>query len=325
MAGWFGYLFGPLPARIMPSPAPIDAPSATAADPNKEPPPRDGWPPQPTGELAELRSALDRIDNAVHDLLMQRAEVVERVATSGKASAYRPGREAAIIRRLLIQHRGKLPPQTLVRIWRELLAGTTAMQGDYRVAVCQADAAAGFIQAAREQFGALTPVHVHRSPAQAIAEVSAGTASVAVLPMPSETEKPGAAWWTALLHRDSPRIYVVGRLPFWSRRPEGAPSVQALVIAAAAPDPSGRDRSLLGLEVDLDVSRDRLTATVTASGFAPGTVILRRDVGAQVAHALIDVAGYVGDDDARLIGIATALRPPVVLGAYAEPEDGGAA
>lgn len=308
---------------MMPRPAPLDAPSAAAANPNQPPP--DGWPPQPTGELAALRTELDRIDDAIHDLLMQRAEVVERVATSGKASAYRPGREAAIIRRLLARHSGKLPPQTLVRIWRELLAGTTAMQSSYRVAVCQADAAAGFIQAAREHFGALTPVHAYRSPAQALAEVSAGTASVAVLPMPSETEKPGAAWWTALLHHDSPRIHVVGRLPFWARRPEGAASVQALVIAAAAPDPSGRDRSLLGLEVDLDVSRDRLTATVTASGFSPATVILRRDAGAQVAHALIDVEGYIMEDDARLVGIATALRPPVVLGAYAEPEDGGAA
>jgi chorismate mutase/prephenate dehydratase len=296
----------------MSSPAPIDA--LPASDP------LEAVPVDPNGALTALRAELDRIDDALHDTLIRRAAVVERVARSGKASAYRPGREAAIIRRLLARHGGKLPPHTIVRIWRELLAGTTAMQGNLRIAVCQADAAAGFIQAAREHFGALTPVSVHRSPAQAIAEVSAGTASAAVLPMPSETEPPRAAWWTALLHRDSPRIYVVGRLPFWAARPEGAPSVQALVIAAAAPDASGRDNSLLGLEVDLDVSRARLTAAVTASGFVPGTVILRRDSGAQVARALVEVEGYLTEDDARLIGIATALRPPVVLGAYAMPE-----
>jgi chorismate mutase len=309
----------------MSSPAPLDVPPASDPSSNEAPPPQDGWPQEPNGKLAALRAELDGIDDALHDLLVQRAAVVERVAKSGKASAYRPGREAAIIRRLLARHSGELPPQTLVRIWRELLAGTTAMQGGFSIAVCQADAAAGFIQAAREHFGALTPVHVHRSPAQSIAEVSAGTASAAVLPMPSETEPPRAAWWTALLHRDSPRIHVVARLPFWVRRPDGAPAVQALVIAAAAPDPSGRDRSLLGLELDLDVSRARLNAAVVASGFAPGTVILRRDAGAQVAHALVEVEGYLTEDDPRLVGIATSLRPPVVLGAYAVPEEGGAA
>jgi hypothetical protein len=100
--------------------------------------------------------------------------------------------------------------------------------------------------------------------------------------------------------------------------------VQALVIAAAAPDASGRDNSLLGLELDLDVSRARLTAAVTASGFTPGTVILRRDAGTELARALIEVEGYLADNDPRLIGIATALQPPVVLGSYAVPEEGGA-
>ena len=66
---------------------------------------------------------------------MDRARVVENVARSGKAAAFRPGREAAILRRLLARHTGKLPPQTLVRMWREMLAGTTAMQTPVTVAV----------------------------------------------------------------------------------------------------------------------------------------------------------------------------------------------
>ncbi len=205
------------------------------------------------GGLPALRAELDRIDDAMHDLLMQRAGVVEQVgACRASAAAFRPGREASIIRRLLAPpSAAALPPQTLVRIWRELLAGTTAMQGRFSVAVCEPDPGAGFTQLAREHFGALTPLRVHRSPAQAMAEVSRGAASVAVLPLPSETETARDAWWTALLHNDEPRIHVVARLPFWAPRPEGAPPVQALVVAATPPDPSERDRSLLGLELRL--------------------------------------------------------------------------
>lgn len=272
--------------------------------------------------LTALRAELDRIDDALHRLLMERAHIVASLASSGtkiRTVALRPGREANIIRRLLANHSGPLPPHALVRLWRELLAATTAMQGPYTIAVCETDPADGYTQAAREHFGALTPLRILRSPAQALAEVGAGRSSVAVLPMPREAEAERGAWWTALLQKDAPRIHVVARLPFWSPRPEGATAVQALVVAAIAPDPTDNDRSLLGLELALDVSRARLTTALTAAGFVPGTVILRRDPGAPVAHALADVEGHVSETDPRLDDVQSLLRRPVVLGAYAVP------
>lgn len=272
-----------------------------------------------------MRAELDGIDDALHDLLMRRARVVERVAQAGKRGAYRPGREASIIRRLLRRHSGELPPQTLVRIWRELLAGTTAMQGPLAVAVCERDGGAGFTQVAREHFGALTPLHAYGSPAQALAEVSRGAATVAVLPMPLETDTNRDAWWTALLQKDEPRMHVVGRLPFWAPRPEGTPGVQALVVATVEPDASEHDRSLLGLELASDISRARLTSALTSARLAPEGMILRRDQGAPAAHALVEVGGFLTDDDPRLTGLDALLRRPVVLGSYAIPETGGLA
>ena len=278
----------------------------------------------PAARLAALRAELDRIDDSLHALLMARATVVEGVAalgTQGKV-ALRPGREADIIRRLLRNHIGPLPRQVLPRMWRELLAGTTGMQRSYVISVCESDPGHGFVQCAREHFGALTALRVHRTPAQAIGEVSAGRAIAAVLPMPAEEEQPALAWWTALLHRDEPRIHIVAKLPFWSPRPEGAPLVQALVVAAAAPDASADDRSFLGLEPPLDTSRARLSSLITAAGFSPGTIILRRNQAAGIAHALVDVAGMVADGDPRLAAMGELLRAPVVLGGYATPLDG---
>ena len=275
--------------------------------------------------LAGLRAELDGIDDAIHDLLIQRAAVVERVAVQGGKGgvAIRPGREADIVRRLLARHAGHLPKRLIMRWWRELFAATTSMQGSYVVAVCETETGSPFTQAAREHFGALTPLRVHHSPAQAIAELSAGTAICAVLPMPSDGET--AAWWTALLHRpsrsgDAPRIYIIARLPFWSPRPEGAPKVQALVVAAVAPDPSAHDRSIIGLELHTDASRARLTAALTAAGLAPSATILRRDPAATLA--LVEVEGLVAEDDPRLAALDGVVRRPVVLGAYAVPVDG---
>ncbi|HEY0420486.1 MAG TPA: chorismate mutase [Acetobacteraceae bacterium] len=270
--------------------------------------------------LPELRAELDRIDDAIHDLLMRRAAVVTQVAGTKGGVALRPGREAQIIRRLLARHEGALPAQVLPRIWRELIAACTSMQGSYVIAVCEADANAGFVPCAREHFGALTRLRVHRSAAQAIGDVSAGRAIAAVLPMPAEEEVPSAAWWTALLHHDEPRIHVVARLPFWAPRSEGAPRAQALVVAAIAPDPSGQDRSLIGLELKPETSRARLGAALAAAGFATGAVILRRE--GAVARALVDVEGLVADADPRLDALGEVLRRPVVLGAYGVPVGG---
>jgi chorismate mutase / prephenate dehydratase len=307
------------PASAAETAAPSDAADDSA------PAGPDGWRDNNSHALATLRVELDRIDDALHDLLMERGRVIEEVARSGKRTALRPGRQAAIIRRLLARHQGALPAIVVVRIWLELLAGTTAMQEPFAVAVCAPGGDPGYVQIAREHFGALTPLRVHRSPAHAIGEVSAGMASIAVLPMPSETEAARDAWWTALLQKGEPRIHVVARLPFWRPRAEGAPDVQALVVALAPPDPSGVDRSLLGVELALDVSRARLTAALANAGLEPAATILRRDSGAPVADALVEVAGYLGEDDPRLGAISVALRHPVVLGAYAVPLEGAPA
>lgn len=294
----------------MPEPAPTPEIAGAASPPGPQ-------------RLEDVRAELDRIDTTIHDLLMQRAGIVADGITAAKTGlALRPGREAQIIRRLLARHTGPLAPHTMVRLWRELMAGTTSLQGRHVIAVCDTDPQARFTQCAREHFGALTPLHVHPSPAQAIREVSAGTASVAVVPMPSETEGPREAWWTALMQKDEPRIHVIGRLPFWAKRPDGAPRVQALVVAASPPDPSDDDRSLIGLELAADISRARLTSLLTAAGLVLGSVTLRRDPGAPAALAVIDVAGLLTDDDPRLRALHPALRRPVVLGAYAVPVEG---
>jgi chorismate mutase/prephenate dehydratase len=287
----------------MSSPVPLKATDA------EEPAPLDGW---RSGGLPALRAELDRIDNKIHDLLMQRAEVVEHVARSGKPAALRPGREASIIRRLLGRHRGSLPPVALVRIWRELLAGTTSMQGGFSLAVCDADGGGPLIQLAREHFGALTPLRAHASAGQALVDVSRGVAAVAVLPYPSEQN----TWWIALLHHE-PRLHIIARLPFWRPRPDGFPADQALVVASAAADATESDQSFLGLECDSDISRARLSSELTGAGLKAETMVLVRTRGS--ANVLVETEGALADDDERLSHLGSVLRRPVVLGSYAVP------
>ena len=102
-----------------------------------------------------------------------------------------------------------------------------------------------------------------------------------------------------------PGLHVVARLPFWTVRPEGAPAVQALVVSAAPPDPSGQDRSLLAVPADLDA------AALGGAGLE-GALPLGRAGG----QMLLDVAGFVAGNDPRLAALPAGTR---VIGAYAVP------
>ena len=157
----------------------------------------------------------------------------ENVARSGKTAAFRPGREASILRRLVGRHSGQLPAQTLVRMWREMLAGTTAMQAPINVAVYDPSLSRAVTAMAREHFGVLTQTLEHPSVEAALGAVRSGDAAVAVLSFPL-TE----ATWHSLLN-GTPRLYVVARLPFWISRRDHVPYADAVAVASAAPDASG--------------------------------------------------------------------------------------
>lgn len=270
--------------------------------------------------LARLRSEIDAIDDRVHDLLMQRADIVERVASQGGKTGVmiRPGREASILRRLLGRHQGSLPPQTIVRIWRELFSGALMIEGGLTIAV--ADGPQAELPAvAREHFGPLTAMRRHRTPSQAMADVTTGAAHAAVLPLPSDEDDDQAAWWVGLIHGGAPRLSIVGKLPFWARRSEGVPQMGAYVVSTLTPDASGADRSLVGIEIMPDMSTARIVGMLREAGFDVGSILIRRTSRRDAGYVLADVEGLVARDDPRLSSLTGFLAPPVILGTYAVP------
>jgi len=266
-------------------------------------------PPEPS-PLTDLRAEIDALDDAMHALLRRRADVVARLAQSrAKAgvSTFRPGREAQVLRRLLGRHDGPLPAGAVVRLWRDIFAVSTGLQGAFTVAV---QAGAATERLAREHFGALTPQRTVPSAASALALVAAGEAALAVLPLPREDEPDEAVWWSGL---DSPRLQVGARLPFWS----GAePAAEALVVMPGAPDPSGDDRSMLRVEARAPgQSRAQLMACLAEAGLAARQVVLRR--GPAGLAALVEVEGAVAPGDPRLAALPAERVLP--LGFYAAP------
>jgi chorismate mutase/prephenate dehydratase len=271
--------------------------------------------------LERLRAQLDALDDQIHDLLMRRAAVVEAVARDGgkRGTKIRPGREAQILRRLLARHSGALPEQAIIRFWREMFGAALIIEGGQTMAVCDGEGGADRLALAREHFGPLTPVRRHHNAAQTLADLARDTAQLAVLPPPGEEEDAQAGWWPMLTATGPQRLFVIAKIPFWTRRAEGLPLGEAYVVAATRPDLSGQDRGLIALELGAENSRTRVTALLKEAGFAPGPLWVKRVPGESTIRVLVEVEGLVEDDDARLAAIAGLEGPPVVIGGYAVP------
>lgn len=278
----------------------------------------------PPNALTQLRAQLDAIDDQIHDLLMRRAAVVESVARDGGkvGTKIRPGREAAILRRLLARHAGAWPAQAIVRIWREIFGAALIIEGGQTMAVCDGEGGSERLALAREHFGPLTPVRRHHNPAQTLADLTRDDAQLAILPPPAEDDDGHGGWWPMLTASAPHRLFIIAKIPFWTKRAEGLPLGEAFVAAAMKPDPSGNDRSLIVLELAADTSRARVTGLVKDSGFAPGQIWVKRIPGDAAIRALIEVEGFVEDTDPRLAAISGLDAPPVVIGAFAVPLDG---
>ncbi|SMH47535.1 chorismate mutase [Azospirillum agricola] len=288
--------------------------------------------------LDDLRREIDQIDDALHDLLMRRAAVVERIGAAkgapGQAIYLRPAREASILRRLMARHTGTFPAQVVVRMWREMITALTRIQGPFAVAVHAPEDKRGFWDVARDHYGSFVPMTAVNTPAAALRAVSDGTATVAVVPYPAEDDND--PWWRFLVSADANRPRVVARLPFGGRGNARGENRDALAIAVAAHEPTGDDRTLLSIEIGGDLSRGRLKDMLEACGLPPVGFCSWHSGGGHSSggHAggghhggpsihLVEIADFVDPADPRLTALVERSGDiPVrvnTVGGYAVP------
>lgn len=196
---------------------------------------------RPTPEtLADLRNEIDRIDACLHEMLMQRGEIIDRLiavkARTGGGSAFRPGREAEMMRRLVERHKGILPLDTVESIWRIIISTFTFVQANYSV---HADISGGDAQmrdGCRFHFGFTVPYIAHQGVAAVVGAVAEASGDLGLVPV--EAGPAAGAWWQHLTAPTAPKI--IARLPFVERHdhPAGTP---LFVIAKPVEDGAARD------------------------------------------------------------------------------------
>jgi len=205
---------------------------------------------EPAAEtLADLRVDIDRIDAAMHELLIERGEIIDRLIAikrrQGGGSAFRPAREAAMMRALAERHRGLLPLDTVEGIWRIIISTFTYVQAPYSVHVDMSRGDAPMRDSARFHFGFTVPCIPHHGAAGVINAVAEAGGDLGMFALDGGAA--AGAWWTRLAPASAPKI--IARLPLVERpdHPAGMPS---FVIAKPLADGSARDVVLEAVSID---------------------------------------------------------------------------
>lgn len=272
--------------------------------------------------LARLRREIDEIDDAVQDLLVRRTDVVAQMRKAKSRESgipLRPGREQAVLRRLVARHSGAFPKSALVRIWREIMSASVGLQERLTLAVCVPANDPGYGELARAQYGAFTPTINLKSAGDVIAAVADKRANIGVVPAP-HIDDPDP-WWRLYMSSGVTLPPVVARLPVTGLASGPEPDLAAMAVAFAEAEESGNDRTLLILETTGAVSRGAVVSAFEKAGMRPLFMDVR-EAGGEARIILLEVEGFVAKGDARLKSVgkgALQIGQLYMLGAYPAP------
>ncbi len=277
-------------------------------------------------KLQALRREIDAIDDSIHDLIMERTRVVERVreAKRGDKIKIRPAREAEILYRLMARHQGPFPKQELARIWREMIVATLRFEGPFSAAVAAPEDETGYWDLARDQFGTFTPMTRHLSSRGVVEAVRNQDATVGILPMPRPDDE--RRWWPLMVSvaPDTPRV--IARLPFIPQNPGQGPGAEALVICNVVQEETGRDHSFLAVESEEDIGFGVIKSALDQAGLTAVFHQLWHDPNRPAAWIyLVEISVFINAEGRRMQrlmdGLGQRVERVVHLGGYATPLD----
>jgi chorismate mutase len=261
--------------------------------------------------LARLRAEIDRIDLAMHRLLIERGEIIDRLIevkrARGTACAFRPEREAQMMRALVERHHGLLPLDAVEGVWRVIVSTFTYMQAPYSVHADDSGGDAQMRDSARFHFGFTVPYVGHHGALAVIEAVAASRGDLGVLR--SAGGSGDGAWWLRLVEKDAPKI--IARLPF-VERPDHPAGLPVFVIAKPIADFGAQEIALYAATLtrwthDAPVAIASVEGEILASAPVHGAhaLLVAAPAGAERIAAALRQAGVATQSLAGIGGHAT--------------------
>src|SRR6202158_4996029 len=267
-------------------------------------------PPAPPS-LEVLRKEIDTIHEKLHLLLMALGDIIDWLIAVKKTqevgSAFRPAREAEMMRRLVQRHRGNLPLDTAESIWRLIIATFTYVQWPFSV---HADLSAGdalMRDSARFHFGFTVPFVPHAGAASVVAAVSESKGDLGLVP--AFATAGAGPWWAALEFDTAPKI--IARLPF-VERPNHPAAMPVFVVSRVAADAMVTETEVWSVRV----SGWKASSVGTLAELADVIAVPDRAFDGAALLVSVERGGIKAVADA-LVGIGASIRSTALVGSHA--------
>ena len=138
-------------------------------------------------DLTKLRSEIDALDVEILASLNMRASLARRVGSLKVGQAYRPEREAEVLRHIIEINEGPLPDEVAARLFREIMSACLALERPITVSYLGPPGTFSE-RAALKQFGEGAVTMPQTSIDEVYRSVEAGAADFGVVPVENSTE-----------------------------------------------------------------------------------------------------------------------------------------
>ncbi|MDG1143396.1 MAG: prephenate dehydratase [Burkholderiales bacterium] len=139
-------------------------------------------------DISDLRQQIDAIDDALLDLLNQRAEIARQVGEAKKQGVvYRPEREAQVHRRLHGRNNGPLSNATVSSLFTEIISSCRAQEELLNIA-CLGPAGTFSEEAVLKKFGSQVCIVYCNTIDEVFKSVGSDIAAYGIVPLENSTE-----------------------------------------------------------------------------------------------------------------------------------------
>jgi chorismate mutase len=262
--------------------------------------------PLPGDPVDAARREIDAVDEHLLSLAAQRLQISDRLAAlTGDTSGIpiRPGREIALLRKLIAAAPAPLTPEAIQDLWRVLIVASAQRQAAVEVLIGGGRGEqARLFDIARRHFGARVRIKEAGEPQMALLKAVENPATTIVVT--AWPAAPGVgAWWPALTERRFQDLRLIAALPLMA-----AAEPEAALFAAAAPEEAGGDTSML-LAFDPHHRLQRALAEQNLVG---------KEVARAEPRVLVKVQGFMNAEDPRIAALTRGgLESVRLLGSYA--------
>ncbi len=139
-------------------------------------------------DIAGLRAQIDALDDQLVALLNRRASLAQEIGVlKGGTPAWRPEREAEVLRRTSSASAGPLPAEAVSAVFRAVISACRGLEGETRIAYLGPEGTFSE-QAVRKQFGQMVAASALSTIDEVFRAAESGAVQLAVVPVENSTE-----------------------------------------------------------------------------------------------------------------------------------------